>query len=352
MLYPLKFIPVYKDYIWGGRGFEKFGRDLPEGIVAESWELSCHPDGISVVADGEFKGMSLVELLKAQGESIIGTELPKKYIEKFPLLVKFIDANDKLSVQVHPEDEYAQVYENGELGKNEMWYVLDAKPGAKLVYGLAPGTTREKFASALESGDLESSLRYVDVFPGDVINIPAGALHAIGEGIMIAEVQQSSNTTYRVYDYNRTDKEGNKRPLHIKQALDVIDFSGVERNKSKGLKVAMDGESYKTYVIANKYFSIELYTVKSSVREKADESKFYIYVFTDGEGEIAYDGGAVRVKAGETVLIPAALGNYMLKGNFKALKAYIPDLQKDVISSLQAAGYSKDSIYGILAGIA
>ncbi len=350
MLYPLKFNPVYKNYLWGGRNLEKFGRTLPEGKVAESWDLSCHPDGVSIVANGAFEGQSLPELLKIQKSRIIGDRFSNAHIEQFPLLIKLIDANDRLSVQVHPDDEYAAVYEEGGLGKNEMWYILDAKPGAKLVYGVAPGVTREGFEEALKDNRLESCLRYVEVRAGDVVNIPAGVVHAIGEGIVLAEIQQSSNTTYRVYDYDRVDSEGKKRALHVRQALEVIKFEPSGRKeKAVGLTVELDASSRKTYVVANRFFAAELYNVNGKTLEKANGSKFHIYIFTEGEGKIEYySGGFTGFKTGETVLIPAHLGDYTLQGAFKALKAYIPDLKNDIVDPLRAAGHSQDSIYKMI----
>jgi mannose-6-phosphate isomerase len=350
MLYPLKFIPVYKDYIWGGRNFSKFERSLPEGVIAESWDLSCHPAGVSIVSEGELKGISLPELLKIYKSKLMGTNFPESGTENFPLLVKLIDANDNLSVQVHPDDEYAVVFEDGSLGKNEMWYIIDAKPGSKLVYGLNPGITKENFSNAIHNGDIKNCLRYIDVAPGDIINIPAGIVHAIGEGILIAEIQQNSNTTYRVYDYNRVDLNGNQRPLHIEQALDVINFSiNGRKAKSTGLKVMINETCCKTYVVANRFFAAEIYEVNGEVVEETNDTKFFIYTIVEGEGEIKYSTGVTNIKAGDTVLIPATLGSYILQGNFKALKSYIPSLQEDVVSKLKAAGFSKESIYQILA---
>ena len=346
MFYPFKFHPVYKSYIWGGRNLESFGRTLPEGKVAESWEISGHPSGVSTVSNGELAGVTLIELITKYGRGIIGTALPEKDLKKFPLLVKLLDANDKLSVQVHPEDAYAFAHENGELGKNEMWYILEAKPGAKLIYDVRPGVTRDSFDQAIGRGEVGNCLKQLEVYPGDVLNIPAGLVHAVGEGIILAEVQQNSDTTYRVYDYDRVDANGNKRELHIEKALDVIDFDATGRKeKVEGLPVKVGEDSQKRYMIANPYFAIEIYDVNGTVSENADGSKFYIYIFTGGAGEILYAGDSLAVKRGESVLIPASLGNYTLKGNFTALKAYVPDLAKDVVAPLKTAGYTEEEIY-------
>lgn len=352
MLYPLKFMPVYKEMVWGGRNLEKLGKTLPEGNIGESWEISCHPDGVNVIANGEYKGMLLTECIAKLGRKAIGTSLPEKDVEKFPLLVKIIDANDKLSVQVHPDDVYAQQHENGEYGKNEMWYILSAAPGAKLVYDVMPGVTREKLCKALERDEVEACLKYVEVKPGDVLNIPAGLVHAIGEGIVLAEVQQNSNTTYRVYDYNRVDKNGNKRALHIEKALDVIDFQTEGRKEMvPGLKVPIHAASYKTYKVANRYFSVELYEVSGEIKEDADGSKFCLYVVLEGEMNIQYAGGAVEVQLGESVLIPASMGAYTLEGSFKALKSYVPDLDGDIMEPLRQAGYTETQIMENVAGL-
>lgn len=352
MLYPLKFKPVYKDYIWGGRNLEKLGKKLPEGIVAESWEISCHPDGISVVENGELEGMALPDLIGKYGREIVGTDLPEKDLAKFPLLVKIIDANDKLSVQVHPEDSYAQVNENGELGKNEMWYIISAQPGARLIYDVIPGTTKESFEQAVKDNNINSCLKTIEVLPGDVLNIPAGLVHAIGEGIVLAEIQQNSNTTYRVYDYDRVDKNGAKRPLHLEKALDVIDFNASGRKeKYDGIEIKQNGNSSKKYMVANRYFAVELYDVDGNVSENADGSKFYLYVLTEGEGEIEYNSGCLKVKGGESILIPASLGSYTLAGKFKALKSYVPNLQKDIIDTLKKAGYTKTEIESKVSGL-
>jgi len=281
----------------------------------------------------------------------VGTALPQKNVDKFPLLVKFIDASDDLSVQVHPDDDYARLHENGEYGKNEMWYIMSAQPGARLIYDVIPGTTRETLAQAVKDNRIGSCLKYVEVYPGDVINIPAGLIHAIGKGIMLAEIQQNSNTTYRVYDFDRVDKNGNKRPLHIEKALDVIDFNAAGRKeKYKGLEVKIGPSSSKRYSVANRYFSVEEYKIKGRIEESADGSRFYIYVFLEGEGGIGYGDKTLGVKGGESVLIPAALGDYTIEGNLKALKSYVPDIGQNVVTPLKEAGYSLEEIYENVAG--
>lgn len=352
MLYPLKFKPVFKSYIWGGRNLEALNKTLPEGIVAESWELSCHPDGESIISNGEFAGISLSEYISKHGISAMGTNFSNKEQEKFPLLIKFIDANDKLSVQVHPEDEYAKLNENGELGKNEMWYIIDAKPGSKLVYDIMPGITKESLYKAIEEGTVQNCLKYVDVVPGDVLNIPAGLVHAIGEGIVIAEIQQNSNTTYRVYDYDRVDKNGNSRPLHINKALEVIDFNSCGRKeKCEGIEIKLTGQSSKCLKIANNYFAIEILEVFDRINELADGSKFFIYVALDGRGNITYANNNITIEKGDTIFIPASLGEYSLDGNLKLIKTFVPNLQSDIIDSLLSLGFTKDELFQKVEGL-
>lgn len=348
MLYPLKFKPVYKDYIWGGRGFEKLGRTLPEGIIAESWDVSCHKNGISFVSNGALEGTSLPEMIRLYGRELIGDSLPDRDVEKFPLLIKLIDADKNLSVQVHPDDGYAQAHENGEYGKNEMWYIISAKPGSRLIYDVRPGMSREKFAAAVRENKVEECLNTVEVSSGDIVYIPSGLVHAIGQGIMLAEVQQNSDTTYRVYDFGRTD-----RPLHIEKAMDVIDFDPSSRKeKYTGLKVELGGGSSKSFAVACRYFAVETWDISGQVNEESSGEKFFIYTFTEGSGMISWRNGADEIKAGESILIPAALGEYSINGRLKGIRSYIPDIGKDVISVLKNAGYSNDEISKEVAGLA
>jgi mannose-6-phosphate isomerase len=341
MFYPLKFLPIYKNYLWGGRNLLKFGKDLPEGIVAESWEVSCHPEGESIIKNGIFKDMSLSKFIEKFQHKAMGTNIAWKPGEKFPLLVKFIDAKDKLSIQVHPDDKYAKLYESDKCGKNEMWYIIWAKPGAKLVYGLKPDIIEENLIEALKSGSIEDYLNYSEVFKGDIFDIPAGTVHAIGEGILLVEIQQNSNNTYRIYDYNRIDKNGEKRPLHLNKALDVINFSNPSRHEGVGKMLTQSNDRYKIYkLVKNENFLGELYCINKSIEELADGSKFYIYIFIEGDAFVYYDPKDssknvdinkvcfrknMSVKAGDTIFIPASMGKYKISGNTKAIKTYVPD---------------------------
>src|SRR5690554_7740652 len=221
MLYPLRFQPIYKERIWGGTGFQdELGRRLPGDRIGESWEITCREDSMSKAAEGPLRGKSLAELVRDYGPELLGQ---KTHGKKFPLLLKILDAWEVLSIQVHPDSEFAGKHE-GCAGKTEVWYILKARPGAKIVYGLRPEITREDFVTALEQSKLERCLNEVEVKQGEVYSIPAGLVHTLGDGIMMVELQQNSDLTYRVYEWNRVDKNGRSRPLHVEKALQVIEF--------------------------------------------------------------------------------------------------------------------------------
>lgn len=314
-MYPLKFKNLYYDKIWGGRDLEKYRNNLPEGKIGESWDVACHKHGMSIVANGEYSGERFDDLIKKLGNKLLGDKIN---LEKFPLLIKLINAKDNLSVQVHPNDKYAAEVE-GELGKTETWYVVDAFEGANLVVG-TKNCTKEQFESALKNGTLDKYLNRVPVKKGDVYFVKSGLVHAIGQGVIIAEIQQSSDTTYRVYDYNRG------RELQVKKAMDVIDFS-LKGKRSKGLKV--EDENYnKTYFNLCDKFSLEVYDVKTSVKETSDKERFYIFTCVGGEGKIYYKGGNEKINSGDSILIPAYLGDYEIKGQLKLVKSYVPDVKK------------------------
>ncbi|MBU5590441.1 class I mannose-6-phosphate isomerase [Clostridium sp. MSJ-4] len=314
-MYPIKFENIYFEKIWGGRDLELFRGNLPKGHIGESWDIACHPHGIGIVSNGKFKGISFDKLIEEQGEKLIGKDICK---EKFPLLLKLINAKDKLSVQVHPNDKYGLKVE-GELGKTEAWYVIEAFEGANLIVGTKE-CTKKQFESALKNGKLDPYLNKVEVKKGDVFFVKSGLVHAIGEGVVIAEIQQNSDTTYRVYDYNRG------REIHVEKALDVIDFS-LKGEKSKGLKVQHEGYT-KTYHCVSPYFSLEIYDIEHKVEEKSDENRFYIFTCVEGQGEIEYKDGSEAIVKGESILIPATLGKYTIKGEVVLLKTYVPEVEE------------------------
>lgn len=341
-IYPMTFEPIYKDYVWGGRNLSTLGKKLPSDRIAESWEASCHPNGTSIIDNGILKFKSLNEVIDQYGASIVGTKMIYK---KYPLLVKFIDANDKLSVQVHPDDNYAKIHENGESGKNEMWYIVSAKPGSYIYYGVTEGTGKKIFEKAIKNNTVEKHLNKMHVFPQDVIYIPAGTVHALCEGITLIEIQQNSDATYRIYDYNRKNSLGEPlRELHIQKALDVINFNQNKKGKLNGIKMVQMGKGYRKILAANKYFACELWNSSGTRFENSDPQKFFIYTLIDGNIVIYHKNGITEVSKGESVLIPSSLGRHIFEGRFIGLKTYVPDMENDIYKPLISAGYTKKEI--------
>ncbi len=308
-VYPLTFDPVFKDYPWGGRALEtRLGRTLPDGIVAESWEIAAHPNGSSRVNAGPLAGRTLPEVLEEWGTDLVGKRSAAALAQgRFPLLVKLLDANRWLSVQVHPNDAYALAHE-GDLGKTEMWVVLAAEPGAELIYGFQAGVDRASFARAVEAGESERWLHRLPVRAGDVIFVPAGAIHALGPGILVAEIQENSDTTYRIYDWGRP------RPLHIAQALDVLDFQLVEPGVVTPQPVA--GAPVRTEVIGEcAYFRTERLHLAAGDQYTGvcDGATFEIWGVMQGSVALAWEGDPLRLDAVSWVLLPAALGEFSVR---------------------------------------
>jgi len=323
-LYPLTFAPVFKDYIWGGRNLERFGRNLPPGIVAESWEIAAHADGTTVVDNGPFTGKKLTQVQVELGLALIGRNNTwAQERGKFPLLVKLLDANQPLSVQVHPGDAYALANEGNELGKTEMWVVLHAEPGAELILGVRAGTTPQDFRQALVAGYLEPYLHHLPVKAGDHICVPAGSLHAIMQGLIIAEIQQNSNATYRVYDWNRLGTDGSPRPLHIDKALDVIDFGQVEPQVRHATLVAETGGIRRLLLCRNRYFVTErVEMVPGSIfRGACTGDSLEIWGVIAGKATV----NDIRLDAIRFTLLPAALGEFTVRAlqNATLLRTFV-----------------------------
>lgn len=321
--YPFIFTPDFKERVWGGKKLQTFfNKDIPYEHTGESWEVASHDNGQSIICNGELKGMTLNEVINKYPIEIIGHTLESNY--KFPLLIKLIDAKEKLSVQVHPDDNYAKKVEHGELGKSEAWYVLEADEGAKLIAGLKDEVDKATFVKALENNNLETVLNEVRVQKGDVIDIPAGFVHAIGGGILLAEVQQNSDTTYRVYDWNRVGLDGNKRELHVDKSLDVIDFEG-KHSKSlvSGISIEKDGYIHKCY-ISNEYFSLEKITVLEKYAQDNKPNRFEVFICIDGHGIVQYKGIQYSIKKGDSMMIPAHIKQFNIQGKVELLKTYVP----------------------------
>ncbi|MBR3150098.1 MAG: class I mannose-6-phosphate isomerase [Eubacterium sp.] len=310
----LKLNPVFKDYIWGGNRLrDDFGFDTGLEKTAEGWMLSCHTAGMNTIDGGEFDGKTLNEVIDEVGEEkLCGTNCLK--FPYFPVLIKFIDARDNLSVQVHPDDEYARRVEN-EFGKTEIWYVLDAADGAELIYGFKDKITSEEFRQSINDGTLLDKLNSVKVKKGDLFFIEAGTVHAIGKGALIAEIQQNSNCTYRVYDYGRVGADGKPRELHIDKAVDVSKTEPPKYEiRPMGDKEIHDG--YASQLLTTcELFTVKKYDVEKSVSLFADDKSFNHILVLDGHGTV--DG--IEVKKGASLFVPANYGEYTVSGKMEII---------------------------------
>ncbi len=306
----LKLNPVFKDYIWGGtRLRDDFGLKTDINPVAEGWMLACHKDGMNTIDGGEYDGKTLESVIKEGGKSKIAGTNSEKF-PYFPVLIKLIDAKDNLSVQVHPDNEYAARVEH-EFGKTEMWYVLDAAPGATLIYGFKNKIGKEEFKQAIESNTLLDVLNVVEVKKGDMFFIEAGTVHAIGKGALIAEIQQNSNSTYRVYDYGRLGKDGKPRELHIQKAIDVSKTEPAKYGtKPFGKKEEISGGT-RQMLTECPLFSVYNYELCGKVDLNANEESFNHILVVDGSGKI----GGREFKKGDSFFVPANYGNYEIDGN-------------------------------------
>ena len=309
----VRLLPAFKDYLWGGTKLkENYNKKSDLDIVAESWELSTHKDGQSIVDSGEDQGMLFGDYLQKLGKEALGTK--GAAFENFPILIKFIDAKGNLSIQVHPNNEYAMRVEK-EYGKTEMWYILDAEEGASLYYGTNKEITKEEFRERIENNTLLDVLKSVPVHKGDVFFIEAGTIHAIGEGIVICEIQQNSNTTYRVYDFGRVGADGKPRELHIDKAIDVSNLTPLESD----FKPCGEVKTYDCYQVAMMascdYFTTYIYEVKSECSVKVDEESFASFVIVDGEGTIESDDTMLSIRKGDSIFATAGTGSVRVKGN-------------------------------------
>ncbi len=303
----LKLEPAFKDYIWGGTNLiEKYNKVYEGEVLAESWELSCHKDGDSIIANGEHKGKSLRKYIEESGKEVLGENCQR--FDDFPILIKFIDAKDNLSIQVHPKNDYALKNEK-QYGKTEVWYVTDCKEGAFLYFGFNRDITKEEFEKRIKENTLLEVLNKVEVKKGDVLFIEAGTIHAIGKDIIIAEIQQNSNVTYRVYDYGRVDAQGNGRELHVEKALDVTNLSKQAEPKSVFPHIAKCD-----------YFTVDKVEIKGETfASEAKKESFVSVLIIEGTGYIKLEDTTLEVRKGDSIFIEANTGIYKLEGELEAL---------------------------------
>jgi mannose-6-phosphate isomerase len=341
----LRFEDLMAERIWGGRKLETaFGKDLPpEASIGEDWLVSDHASAESVVAEGPLAGRTLHELLDAHGNTLLGTHAQPTVHGRFPLLLKLLDARDVLSVQVHPDDATAARLGEPDVGKTEMWHVLEAAPGSELICGLHEGAGPDDVQGAVADGSLPDRMVSFPVEPGDSVFVPAGTVHAIGGGILLAEIQQNSDLTYRLYDWGRLDDAGNARELHVEKSLESIHFGSSHRGKAEPLAYESGG-TRRTVLAACRYFAAERVEVAGPSARETHGRSFHILLAVSGAPEVACEGTACGMRPGEAVLVPGCAPGFALRGDGVVLDYYVPNLRADVVEPLLAAGHDRDAI--------
>ncbi|WP_374175056.1 type I phosphomannose isomerase catalytic subunit [Flavobacterium tructae] len=317
-IYPLQFDPILKERIWGGEKLKTIlNKPITSKITGESWELSTVEGDVSVVANGALKGHSLTDLIDQSPNEILGTAVYERFGNQFPLLFKYLDAREDLSIQVHPNDELAKERHNS-FGKTEMWYVMQADADARIIVGFKEDSSKEEYLENLNNNTLVSILDDVKAKAGDVFFLETGTVHAIGAGLVVAEIQQTSDITYRLYDFDRTDAQGNKRELHVDLALDAINYKKVETQKKYETTL-----NQSNVVVDCPYFTTNFLPLDGTLEVSKKGETFTVYMCTEGNFEIAYQNVNYQYKQGDTVLIPAGMHNYSIKGVASILEVYI-----------------------------
>mgnify|MGYP005968414679 FL=1 len=319
----VKLDPAFKDNLWGGTKLRTvFGKKCDYDVIGESWELSAHPDGQSRIATGRYKGMLFNDYLSIIGKEALGWKCQAQ--DRFPVLIKFIDAKQALSIQIHPDDEYALENE-GEYGKNEMWYVIDCEPDSYLYCGLSKEVSKEEIEERIKNNTITEVLNRIDVKPGDVVMVKAGTIHAIGAGILICEIQQNSNSTYRMYDYDRRDKFGNPRELHVAKALDVVDTKAYVKDNNSEVMLEENENYSQERLVQCKYFECFKYEIFKEVKLVVDEASFISVLFIAGEGTITEEasGESMPYKAGDSFFISAGKRTVTISGNGKCIVTHV-----------------------------
>ena len=325
-LYPLKFKPILKEKIWGGQNLKSsLNKNIPAGKkIGESWELSGVENNVSVVENGFLAENELDNLIEIYMGDLVGDKVYDQFGISFPLLIKFIDANDVLSIQVHPDDELAKQRHNSN-GKTEMWYIVNAQENAELISGFNHEMDKNHYVNHLKNNELPKILNYEKVKAGDVYNIPAGRVHAIGAGIVLAEIQQTSDITYRIFDWNRKDDKGNYRELHTNEALDAIDYKLYDNYKTEYKSV----KNQTSQILSNKYFETNILDFNNTIEKNYNQvDSFVIYMCLEGKFEIGYyESEKITIEKGETVLIPAVIEHLILNPivESKLIEIYIPE---------------------------
>jgi mannose-6-phosphate isomerase len=317
-LYPLVFEPILQDRIWGGTKLKTdLGKNIPTQTTGESWELSTVQDNVSVVKQGEYAGKPLTDLLEQFPNEVLGTKVHEQFGTQFPLLFKFLDAKEDLSIQVHPNDELAKKRHNS-FGKTEMWYVMQADEGSRIIVGFKEKSSPDEYLNKLENKNLIDILNEQPVQKGDVYFLETGTIHAIGAGIVIAEIQQTSDITYRIYDWDRVDANGKGRQLHVEEALDAMNYNPTDTKKEYSKEL-----NKSNVTVDCPYFTTNYLPLDGTASISKDGNSFTVYICTEGEYSIKAEGETYSFKKGDTVLVPAAIKAFTLVGTATLLEIYI-----------------------------
>ncbi|ARQ06178.1 mannose-6-phosphate isomerase, class I [Macrococcoides canis] len=311
---PLFLQPVFKERIWGGSHLKEFGYKIPNDKTGECWGISAHENGPNIILNGEHKGKTLKQLWE-ENTGLFGNQTT----DKFPLLTKILDANDELSVQVHPDDAYAQVHENGELGKTECWYIIDCDEDAEIIYG-HNASDKDELEKMIHEGKWNQLFNSIKVKPGDFFYVPSGTVHAIGKGIRILETQQNSDTTYRIYDYDRTDKDGHKRELHIAQSVDVIGLNE-ENSRTEAEVTEVQGNVIKTF-ISNRFFTVKQLLIEERY-EYTKQQDYTLMSVLSGEGTLTVDGQVFEIKKGDHFILTTEDEELEFRGKLDIIESYV-----------------------------
>ncbi|MBS7256645.1 type I phosphomannose isomerase catalytic subunit [Flavobacterium branchiicola] len=317
-MYPMQFEPILKERIWGGEKLQTLlNKPITSKITGESWELSTVEGDVSLIANGDLKGKSLSEIINESPNEVLGTAVYARFGKQFPLLFKYLDAREDLSIQVHPNDKLAKERHNS-FGKTEMWYVMQADTDARIIVGFKEDSSKEEYVENLNNKTLISILDDVKAKQGDVFFLETGTVHAIGAGLVVAEIQQTSDITYRLYDFDRTDAQGNKRELHVDLALDAINYKKTDTYK-KYAKVANASNA----IVDCSYFTTNFIPLQGEVQVDKNGETFTVYMCTEGNFEIEIEDKKYSYKKGDTILLPASVNKFVLNGNASLLEVYI-----------------------------